>query len=85
MMYQTLDLFAQLCRERTYPYLRLDGTTSISKRQKLVNRFNDPSKVDYFSLRKCSLEFRLFICFFLFESSTRLLNDKIIITYHLAG
>ncbi|KAJ7967452.1 Protein CHROMATIN REMODELING like [Quillaja saponaria] len=44
---QTLDLFAQLCRERRYPYLRLDGTTSISKRQKLVNRFNDPSKDDF--------------------------------------
>ncbi|CAL5360907.1 unnamed protein product [Camellia sinensis] len=36
--------FAQLCRERRYPFLRLDGTTSISKRKKLVNRFNDPSK-----------------------------------------
>ncbi|PON69110.1 Helicase [Parasponia andersonii] len=44
---QTLDLFAQLCRERRYPYLRLDGTTSISKRQKLVNRFNDPSKDEF--------------------------------------
>ncbi|XP_049935470.1 protein CHROMATIN REMODELING 25-like [Nymphaea colorata] len=40
----TLDLFAQLCRERRYPFLRLDGSTSISKRQKLVNRFNDISK-----------------------------------------
>ncbi|KAJ6707810.1 DNA EXCISION REPAIR PROTEIN ERCC-6-RELATED [Salix viminalis] len=30
---QTLDLFAQLCRERRYPHIRLDGTTSISKRQ----------------------------------------------------
>ncbi|KAI3968096.1 hypothetical protein MKX01_007882 [Papaver californicum] len=27
---QTLDLFAQLCRERRYPHLRLDGTTSIN-------------------------------------------------------
>ncbi|WRX13220.1 SNF2 [Theobroma cacao] len=44
---QTLDLFAQLCRERRYPYLRLDGTTSISKRQKLVNRFNDPTKDEF--------------------------------------
>ncbi|KAG1342243.1 putative DNA repair and recombination protein RAD54 [Cocos nucifera] len=44
---QTLDLFAQLCRERNYPYLRLDGTTSIRKRQKLVNRFNDPSKDEF--------------------------------------
>ncbi|KAL2937016.1 Protein CHROMATIN REMODELING 25 [Bienertia sinuspersici] len=44
---QTLDLFAQLCRERRYPFLRLDGTTSISKRQKLVNRFNDFSKDEF--------------------------------------
>lgn len=38
---QTLDLIAQLCRDRGYPVLRLDGSTSISKRQKLVQRFND--------------------------------------------
>ncbi|KAL7156802.1 hypothetical protein ABFS83_02G033500 [Erythranthe nasuta] len=44
---QTLDLFAQLCRERRYPFLRLDGTTSISKRQKLVNQFNDPLKDEF--------------------------------------
>ena len=25
-----------------YPFLRLDGSTSISKRQKLVKKFNDP-------------------------------------------
>lgn len=36
-----------MCRERGYPFLRLDGTTSISKRQKLVNRFNDPSKDEF--------------------------------------
>ncbi|KAF3320678.1 putative DNA repair protein rhp54 [Carex littledalei] len=44
---KTLDLFAQLCRERRYPFVRLDGTTSISKRQKLVNQFNDPSKDEF--------------------------------------
>ncbi|KAL2349569.1 hypothetical protein Fmac_003569 [Flemingia macrophylla] len=44
---QTLDLFGQLCGERRYPHLRLDGTTSISKRQKLVNCFNDPSKDEF--------------------------------------
>lgn len=32
----TLDLFVQLCRERGYPFVRLDGTTTINKRQKLV-------------------------------------------------
>ncbi|CAK9143929.1 unnamed protein product [Ilex paraguariensis] len=47
VIHQTLDLFAQLCRERRYPFLRLDGTTSISKRQKLVNHFNDPSKDEF--------------------------------------
>ncbi|KAF8779903.1 hypothetical protein HU200_002172 [Digitaria exilis] len=44
---QTLDLFAQLCRERRYPYVRLDGATSISKRQKLVNQFNDLSRDEF--------------------------------------
>uniref|UniRef100_A0A7N0ZRG5 DNA repair and recombination protein RAD54 n=1 Tax=Kalanchoe fedtschenkoi TaxID=63787 RepID=A0A7N0ZRG5_KALFE len=44
---QTLDLFAQLCRERRYPYLRLDGSTTVSKRQKLVNRFNDLAKDEF--------------------------------------
>ena len=33
---QTLDLVAQLCRERRYPFLRLDGSTGIGKREKLV-------------------------------------------------
>lgn len=42
MHVQTLDLVAQLCRERSYPFVRLDGTTSINKRQKLVKAFNDP-------------------------------------------
>eukprot|EP00873_Tetraselmis_striata_P027428 jgi/Tetstr1/447692/TSEL_035049.t1 len=40
---QTLDLVAQLCREHAYPFVRLDGTTTISKRQKLVKEFNDPT------------------------------------------
>jgi DNA repair and recombination RAD54-like protein len=38
---QTLDLFAALCKERNYPFLRLDGSVSISKRQTLVKKFND--------------------------------------------
>jgi len=40
---QTLDLVGQLCRDRHYPYVRLDGSTSIGKRQKLVKQFNDPT------------------------------------------
>jgi hypothetical protein len=44
---QTLDLFASLCRERGYPFLRLDGSTSINKRQKLVQQFNDPQQKQF--------------------------------------
>ncbi|KAJ4415603.1 DNA-dependent ATPase protein rad54 [Gnomoniopsis sp. IMI 355080] len=38
----TLDIFERLCRNRTYPCLRLDGTMNVTKRQKLVDKFNDP-------------------------------------------
>ena len=39
---QTLDLFEQLCRLRHYQHVRLDGSMSIKKRQRMVDRFNDP-------------------------------------------
>lgn len=39
----TLDLFERLCRNRAYPNLRLDGTMNVNKRQKLVDKFNDPN------------------------------------------
>ena len=41
---QTLDLMAALCRSRPYPYLRLDGSCSVSKRTKLVAAINDFSR-----------------------------------------
>lgn len=40
---QTLDLFEQLCRIRRYLYVRLDGSMTIKKRQKMVDKFNDPN------------------------------------------
>ncbi|KAL4067932.1 DNA repair protein, SNF2 family [Scleroderma citrinum] len=40
---QTLDLFEKLCRSKKYGFFRLDGTMSITKRQKLVDQFNDPN------------------------------------------
>ncbi|KAI2603034.1 recombinational repair protein [Hypoxylon fragiforme] len=43
----TLDLFAQLCRHRAYGHLRLDGTMNVSKRQKLVDKFNDPDGSEF--------------------------------------
>lgn len=39
----TLDLFERLCRNRAYGCLRLDGTMNVNKRQKLVDKFNDPN------------------------------------------
>ncbi|KAJ9197879.1 hypothetical protein DTO164E3_5435 [Paecilomyces variotii] len=44
---QTLDLFEKLCRARTYGCLRLDGTMNVKKRQKLVDKFNDPDGEEF--------------------------------------
>lgn len=41
---QTLDLIQTLCTKNRYPICRLDGSTGISKRQKLVKKFNDPTE-----------------------------------------
>ncbi|PHH73619.1 hypothetical protein CDD83_4695 [Cordyceps sp. RAO-2017] len=43
----TLDLFERLCRSRQYGCLRLDGTMNVSKRQKLVDRFNEPNGEEF--------------------------------------
>ena len=39
---QVLDLIAELCSNYDYPFLRLDGSTSSTNRQTLVNNFNSP-------------------------------------------
>ncbi|KAK8007418.1 hypothetical protein PG989_001408 [Apiospora arundinis] len=44
---QTLDLFERLCRNRAYGCLRLDGTMNVNKRQKLVDKFNDPDGPEF--------------------------------------
>lgn len=44
---QTLDIFDKLCRSRNYGVLRLDGTMNVSKRQKLVDKFNDPEGEEF--------------------------------------
>lgn len=44
---QTLDVFEKLCRSRSYGCLRLDGTMNVSKRQKLVDKFNDPEGPEF--------------------------------------
>jgi len=44
---QTLDLFGALCRAKNYGCLRLDGTMNVNKRQKLVDKFNDPEGPEF--------------------------------------
>ncbi|KAF9166937.1 DNA-dependent ATPase protein rad54 [Mortierella sp. AD011] len=44
---QTLDIFEKLCRQNQYGVLRLDGTMTINKRQKLVDRFNNPDGSEF--------------------------------------
>ncbi|KAK7099702.1 DNA repair and recombination protein RAD54-like isoform X2 [Littorina saxatilis] len=44
---QTLDLFEKLCRQRSYQFMRLDGSMSIKKRAKIVQRFNDPTTPEF--------------------------------------
>ncbi|CCA66360.1 probable RAD54-DNA-dependent ATPase of the Snf2p family [Serendipita indica DSM 11827] len=46
----TLDLMERLCRAKGYGYFRLDGQMGISKRQKLVDRFNDPEGSEFIFL-----------------------------------
>lgn len=47
---QTLDLIEKMCRNKKYGSLRLDGTMNINKRQKLVDRFNDPNGSEFIFL-----------------------------------
>jgi DNA repair and recombination protein RAD54 and RAD54-like protein len=47
---QTLDIFDKLCRARGYGSLRLDGTMNVNKRQKLVDKFNNPEGEEFIFL-----------------------------------
>lgn len=44
---QTLDIFEKLCRHHNYGCLRLDGSMNVNKRQKLVDKFNDPEGPEF--------------------------------------
>jgi DNA repair and recombination RAD54-like protein len=44
---QTLDLIEKMCRLRKWGLCRLDGTMTISKRQKLVDKFNDQEQPEF--------------------------------------
>ncbi|KAI9328313.1 putative DNA recombination and repair protein Rad54B [Zopfochytrium polystomum] len=44
---QTLDLFESLCRTMNWGTLRLDGSMTIKRREKIVARFNDPESSEF--------------------------------------
>lgn len=47
---QTIDLFTRLCDMRGYKSVRLDGTMSTKKRDKIVQQFNDPTTNEFIFL-----------------------------------
>ncbi len=47
---QTLDVFERMCRANRWGMFRLDGTMTINKRQKLVDKFNDPEGKEFIFL-----------------------------------
>lgn len=47
---RTLDLIEKMCRYKRYGSLRLDGTMTINKRQKIVDKFNDPEGPEFIFL-----------------------------------
>lgn len=47
---QTIDLFQRLCEMRGYKQVRLDGTMTTKKRDKIVKQFNDPTTNEFIFL-----------------------------------
>ncbi|KAL6929678.1 hypothetical protein ACO0SA_001082 [Hanseniaspora valbyensis] len=45
---QTLDLIEIFCNMYQYGFIRLDGTQTVNKRSKIVDRFNDPNNTNDF-------------------------------------
>ena len=55
---QTLDLFERLSRLRNYAYVRLDGSMTIKKRAKVVEKFNDPTSPEFIFMLSSNLRKR---------------------------
>lgn len=47
---RTLDLIERMCRYKRFGSLRLDGTMTINKRQKIVDKFNNPDGSEFIFL-----------------------------------
>eukprot|EP00002_Diphylleia_rotans_P029427 TRINITY_DN5995_c0_g1_i6.p1 TRINITY_DN5995_c0_g1~~TRINITY_DN5995_c0_g1_i6.p1 ORF type:complete len:203 (+),score=38.09 TRINITY_DN5995_c0_g1_i6:409-1017(+) len=44
---ETLDYIQEYLKSMKYCFIRLDGTTKVSQRQRLVDRFNDPAGKEF--------------------------------------
>lgn len=44
---QTLSILANMCQQRKWDYFQLDGSLQVTKRQKLVDLFNQPSRSEF--------------------------------------
>ncbi|KAH7964499.1 hypothetical protein HPB51_027261 [Rhipicephalus microplus] len=49
----TLDILEDICMQKGYPFLRLDGSTSSTQRLELVERFNSPHSNCFVFLLSC--------------------------------
>lgn len=47
---RTLDILEELCKKRSFSFLRIDGSVASSKRQEMVTQFNHPSKAPFIML-----------------------------------
>jgi DNA repair and recombination protein RAD54 and RAD54-like protein len=47
---QTLDFMVKLAALRKWPFVRLDGSMTIPKRQKIVDKFNNPNEPEFIFL-----------------------------------
>ncbi|KAH7960971.1 hypothetical protein HPB49_025484 [Dermacentor silvarum] len=50
---KTLDILEDVCTQKEYPFLRLDGSTSSMQRLELVERFNSPHSNCFVFLLSC--------------------------------
>jgi len=44
---ETLSVLAEMCTRKGYAFFQLDGSTKVSKRQDLVNLFNEPNSPEF--------------------------------------
>lgn len=70
---KTLDLIQKFCDKHRYKYTRLDGSTTTTKRQEIVDAFNQPTSP---TCNACGVPFTLILTFILLTLVVFLLSTK---------